>query len=39
MAGGTRRNLRQLAWFVALWIAGVAVLGAIAYAIRLALGL
>ena len=30
---------RRLAWFVGLWIAGVAVIAAIAYLIRLALGL
>ncbi len=29
--------LRKLLWFVGLWIAGVAVVGAVAYAIRLVL--
>lgn len=26
---------RRLAWFVALWVAGVAALGAVAYGLRL----
>ena len=30
---------RRLAWFVALWVAGVAVVAAVAWALRLALGL
>lgn len=38
-AAGAGSLGRRLAWFVALWFAGVAALGAIAYAIRLALGL
>ena len=29
------RQLRQLTWFVGLWVAGVAVTGAVAYGIRL----
>lgn len=28
---------RRLVWFVALWLAGVAVVGVVAYAIRLVL--
>lgn len=35
-AGG---RLRKLVWFVGLWLAGVAALSAVAFAIRLALGL
>lgn len=31
--------LRRIVWFIALWCAGVAAVGALAYAIRLALGL
>ncbi|MDR6266513.1 cell division septal protein FtsQ [Roseobacter sp. N2S] len=31
------KPVRQLAWFVALWLLGVAVLGVVAYAIRLAI--
>jgi len=34
-----RTWLVRLAWFAALWLAGVCVLAVIAYAIRLALGL
>lgn len=34
-----RTWLVRLAWFAWLWLAGVAVLAAVAYAIRLALGL
>jgi hypothetical protein len=34
-----RTWLVRLAWFAGLWLAGVAVLTAVAYAIRLALGL
>lgn len=30
---------RRLAWFAALWIAGVAVVATVAWAVRLALGL
>jgi len=30
-------TLRRLAWFVALWAAGVAAVGAVAYLIRLVL--
>jgi hypothetical protein len=30
---------RKLAWFVGLWIAGVAAVTALSYALRLALGL
>ena len=30
---------RRLAWFVLLWLAGVAAVGAVAYAIRFWLGL
>lgn len=30
---------RRLAWFAGLWLAGVAVVAAVAWAIRLALGL
>ena len=33
------RLLRRLAWFVGLWAAGVLVLAAIGYGLRLALGL
>jgi hypothetical protein len=33
----TRIWARRLAWFVALWAAGVAALGAVALAIRLAI--
>ncbi|WP_372617302.1 DUF2474 family protein [Falsiroseomonas sp.] len=33
------RGWRRLAWFVALWVASVAVLGAVALVIRAALGL
>ena len=36
---GERRTLRRLAWFVGLWMAGVATLGAIGLMIRTALGL
>ncbi len=32
-----RRGVRQMLWFIALWLAGVAVLGAVALLIRLAL--
>lgn len=36
----TRQPLmRRLAWFAGLWLAGVAVLAAIAYMLRAALGL
>ncbi len=31
-----RKGLYRFAWFVGLWIASVAVLGAVAYLIRLA---
>lgn len=31
------KRLRQLAWFVALWLLGVTALGVVAYAIRLAI--
>lgn len=30
--------VRRLAWFVALWVAGVAVLTVVAYGIRLMIG-
>ncbi len=40
MAGEPQSGLTsRIAWFVALWAAGVAVVGILAYAIRLALGL
>jgi hypothetical protein len=35
----TRRAWRQAAWFVALWLGGVAVLGIVAMLIRAGLGL
>jgi hypothetical protein len=35
-APGTRR--RRLLWFVGLWAAGVLTVGAVGYAIKLALG-
>jgi hypothetical protein len=31
-------TIRRLAWFVGLWAAGVAAVGAVALAIRLAIG-
>ncbi len=34
-----RPGLRKGLWFVALWIGGIAVLGVIAYGIRMGLGL
>jgi len=33
------KSLNRIAWFVALWFAGVAAVGLLAMAIRLALGL
>lgn len=40
MAAPASRPLRQrLAWFVFLWVAGVVAVGAVAWVIRLALGL
>ncbi|WP_410219142.1 DUF2474 family protein [Paracoccus sp. (in: a-proteobacteria)] len=30
-----RRGLRRLAWFVAIWLASVAVIGTVAWLIRL----
>ena len=38
MVGSRRRVLRQLLWFAALWIAGVAGLGAMGSVVRLILG-
>lgn len=35
----SRRLTARLAWFIGLWISSVAVLGAVAYGIRLWLGL
>ena len=32
---GTGRIARRLAWFVGLWLAGVAALGVVAYGLRL----
>ena len=32
-------RLRRIGWFVLLWLGGVAAVGALAYAIRLVLGL
>lgn len=38
--GGRRGGLgRRLGWFAALWLAGVAAVAVVAYAIRWALGL
>jgi hypothetical protein len=34
-----RERLSKLAWFAGLWLAGVATLSTVAWAIRLALGL
>ncbi|MEP4249265.1 DUF2474 family protein [Tateyamaria sp.] len=31
------KGIRQLAWFVAIWLASVALLGVVAYGIRLVL--
>lgn len=31
------KPVRQIAWFVVLWLLGVAALGVVAYAIRLAI--
>jgi hypothetical protein len=31
---GARTTVRRLAWFVALWLAGVATVGAIAFLLR-----
>lgn len=31
------KGIRQVAWFIALWVGSVAALGVVAYAIRLAL--
>ncbi len=31
------KGLRQMAWFVAIWVVSVALLGIVAYAIRLVL--
>jgi hypothetical protein len=39
MKGAHARTVRRLAWFVALWLASVAALGLVAYAMRTALGL
>lgn len=40
MATPADRPLKQrLAWFVLLWVAGVVAVGAVAWVIRLALGL
>lgn len=40
MAGERQTGLAsRIAWFVALWAGGVAAVGVVAYAIRLALGL
>lgn len=36
---GSKRVVRQLAWFVALWVAGVAAVVGVAFAIRSVLGL
>ena len=35
MSPGARPLWRQLAWFVALWAAGVAAVGAVAWLLRL----
>jgi hypothetical protein len=35
---GVSQTVRQLAWFVALWLAGVVSLGIVALAIRWAIG-
>ena len=32
---GPRSPVRRLAWFVALWLGGVAVVGAVAWVLRL----
>jgi hypothetical protein len=34
-SGGPREWLRRLAWLVALWLASVAALGIVAFALRL----
>ncbi|WP_299024136.1 DUF2474 family protein [uncultured Sulfitobacter sp.] len=33
----TYATLRKLGWFIAIWVASVAALGVVAYAIRLAI--
>ncbi len=33
-----RSSLSRIAWFVAIWLASVAALGLVAYAIRLVIG-
>lgn len=33
----TFATMRKLGWFIVIWLAGVAVLGVVAYAIRLVL--
>ncbi len=37
--GGRKAALRRLLWFVGLWMAGVLTLTAVAYLLRLPLGL
>ena len=35
---GKQSGMNRILWFIALWCAGVAAIGALAYAIRFAIG-
>lgn len=38
MSDGAKRRVQRLAWFAALWLAGVAAVGALAWLVRVGIG-